>query len=209
MVGRVRWDRTRSKVAKTKVHHIAQRKITNSILSKYLTTTTADNCQPLPTVAIHANQPRRAPPSPPCASSSVLLRSRRNRDTCHIIHIQLVSTRARPCPRLPNRPPPDGFVPLRIARGALLLDGKEAPARKRRRPNVVALLADCYTVQHSRQQIRRRRQVATRCSGRVERPAEPEACRDSPQILCESVRALCCGATGIPGGRCYGNSLIL
>ena len=177
-------------------------------MSKYLTTTTANNCQPLPTVAIHANQPRRVLPSPPCASSSVLLQSRRNRDTRRIIHIQLVSTRARPCPRLPNRSRPDGFVPLRIARGALLFNGKEAPARKRRRPKVVTLLADRHTVQHPRQQVRCRRQVATRRPGRVERPAEPEACRDSPQILCESVRTLCCRAAGVPGGRCYGNLLI-
>ena len=95
-----------------------------------------------------------------------------------------------------------------LARDPLLLNSKEAPARKLHRPNVVALLADGHTIQHPPEQVRRRGQVTTRRSGRAERPAEPDAGRDSPQFLCESVRALSCWAAGVPGGRCYGNSLI-
>ena len=180
------------------VHHIAQIKERLSSTSLPQLPTTANNCyprQPTPTTSNRVGH-RGALHARPHAR--------------HIIPIQLISTRARSCPSLPNRPCPDGFVPLRIlACAPLLLNSKETPARKLRRRTELALLANWHTIQHPPEQVRPLHLCAVRGYGRVDRPAESEASRDSPQILCESVRAVSCWAAGVPGGRSYGNSLIL
>ena len=124
----------------------------------------------------------------------------------HAISVQLVSTPTSRRKRLPNRSRPDCLVLGRLlARRPLLLNRKEAPTCKRRGPYVVAFLADRHTVQHPCQEIRRRREGAIGAAGCVERPTEADTRRDSPQNLCESVRALCCRAVGIPCRRCCGD----
>jgi len=120
----------------------------------------------------------------------------------HGISVQLVSTPAGRRKHLPNCSCPDYFVPFGLARRPLLLNRKEAPARERRRPYVVAFLANRHTVQHPRQEVRRRREGTIGGPGRVERPTEASTRRDSPQGLCKSVRTLCCRAVGVPSRRC-------
>ena len=120
------------------------------------------------------------------------------RNACHTISVQLVSTPARRHKCLPNRSCPDYLVISCLLCQILLFNMKEAPTCKLHGPYVVAFLASRHTVQHPRQEIRRPREGAIRGRGCVDRPREAETRRDSPQNLCESVRALCCKAGGIP-----------
>ena len=128
--------------------------------------------------------------------------SPRHGNASHSISVQPVPTPASRRKRLPDCSCPDYLVLGRLARRPLLFNRKETPTCKCRRPYVVALLADRHTVQHPRQEIRCRCEGAIGGPRCVERPTEANTRRDSPQGLCELVRALCCRAVGVPSRRC-------
>src|SRR5258706_9494982 len=88
--------------------------------------------------------PRRAPLTSPHGFQHLLLTEIRER--IHRISIHSVSTPTGRRKGLPNCSCPDRLVLDSLARRPLLLNRKEAPTRKRRRPYVIAFLADWYTV---------------------------------------------------------------